>query len=171
MIQPQPAWVQHNNNKSLFWCTEQSDNGSGISAPVCLKVWEKSQEKKICFSYDRMDSYSLYLNDKSVSLFERGLFGSHHGAATADLAQRSTLNGINYCPQADDCFESQTFFYFVSRIRNNIFCAFAFPSVLEARTLAIIVPTNLFGFLVSIISLKLISWRALHQKITAEWWK
>lgn len=93
MIQPQPAWVQHNNNKSLF-CTEQWK--WDFCACLLKSVREKSGKKKICFSYDRMDSYSLYLNDKSVSLFERMLFRSHHGAATDDLVLRSTLNGINY---------------------------------------------------------------------------
>lgn len=63
-----------------------------------LFAWkgEGKVRTQICFSYDPMDSYSLYLNDKSVFLFQRGLLGSHRWAAAADVAPRSTLHGINY---------------------------------------------------------------------------
>lgn len=86
MIQSRPARVQHNNNKSLFWCTKQSENGSGIPAlAFLLESIREHSDISLVFLGPHGQLFSVF-NDKSAAVFECVLLRIHHGAATVDLA-------------------------------------------------------------------------------------
>lgn len=159
MIQPQPAWVQHNNNKSLFWCTQQSGNGSGIHG-----------KKKKIFFYDCMDSYSLYLNDKMCFSFQMWAAQESPQSCNSWFSWTASIIG-----QRENCFESHSFFslhLFCIKKPEKYFLCFRFSFCLTPLHSKLpIMLTNLSGFLVKIISLKLIFRHVLCQKKTAKQWK